>query len=606
MKKAHLAGSGIWRRAFLFIASGMLVVLAAFSVLFFGYFRDVLRERIGEDQRYAISETGADISTVLTNVRQNAYYLCIDQTLASLVTNQTNLSPVNLRQAMANAFSMDTGPLATPLMQSAYAMLFIDRQFPFSEEIPERFSLEKNYMRSRVYSARDVDDVDWYRETMARSGQIYAFRAAGYNPMVCFAHQLRSIRVADPRYNEILGAVLYTMPESRLIQVLGTACITDHAVALLLFGDSVFLSTDPDAVAPGSPAGALLSLPGGAAISPYTLNDVAYTASGISFQGDWKCVLLIPDSDVYDYIKAPMSMLLGVTALFLLIAGVVSFAISARLARPIVNLSNVMAHMDSRYLPQPVLPPDTQDEIALLYGSYNMMTVRIAQLLQQETEEAEKLRQAELRAMQAQINPHFIYNTLDSISCSALMEGNDEIVTMVDSLISILKYSVNFSRPTASLGEEIEYLQHYIRIQQLRFKEGFRFSQEVPSAYHSVPVAQIILQPLVENALFHARNDEEPLDIRLFCREDGDMLEIIVRDNGAGDPDALNALLASPDPPDTAEGGHGIGIRNVNRRLRLQLGERSGLHYARGPQGGLDAVVRVPLKFGKNQKSNPE
>lgn len=340
----------------------------------------------------------------------------------------------------------------------------------------------------------------------------------------------------------------------------------------------------------------LISLPSDGAVKQIEWDGVSYLASSVTFQGDWKFLLLLPEADVYRYIKVPESMMATVGVLLLVISAIISLLLSKQLTRPIIKLSGAMAQArDGRYLPSPMPAPRSHDEIATLYSCYNSMTEHIQQLLGQTAEEAEKLRSAELKALQAQINPHFIYNTLDSVSCSALMEGNDDIVTMVTSLISILKYSVNFSRTTVPLREEIDYLQHYIRIQELRYKKGFHFECNVPEAYFDVPVSQIILQPLVENALFHAYCPDGELEICLFCEEKDGLLRIHVTDNGSGgDAEKLNSMLNCEGLDETDS--HGIGIKNVNNRIRLLLGGQSGLHYDQLEGGGLDAVIQIPLK----------
>ena len=590
--------SSIRKRTFIYITSGMLIIIAAFSFLFFRYFYDVFSNRIEEEQLYASEKTQESFSAVITNIRENAYSLCINTTLATLLTSGNANTASSQNNEISINFSMSMGTFTTPLMQSAYAMLFVDSQFPHAEAMKGLFSLEGGYYRRRVYSALDVQEEAWYRRTMELNGQIFAFREPQDPTRVFVSHLLRSVRIADPRYNSNIGMVVYAMPESAMLKTLQSARITDGAVALLLFGDQLLLSTDTELFPVGGMDAddltALLALPGSGKTAQITLDGRRYTASGILFEGNWQSVLLIPDSDIYYYVWAPMSLMIVVVILFLIVSALISFVLSIRLMKPIIALSDTMAQAQDRgSLPPPVVAPQSDDEIAVLYDSYNRMTERIRRLLEQSAEEAEKLHSAQIKAMQAQINPHFIYNTLDSISCSALLEGNNDIVTMVASLISILKYRVDFSRTVVPLGEELDNLVHYIRIQELRFKNSFQYQCEVDGKYFDVPISPIVLQPLVENALFHAQSYDVPLRIRLYCEETGGRLRIHVADNGeGGSAEKLNALLASEQPQ--SDDRHGVGIRNVNMRIRLLFGEGSGLHYEQLPEGGLDAVIEIP------------
>lgn len=590
--------NSIRRRTFCYFAFGMLVIILAFSLLFIRYFYGVFKERLEMDQVNAAHRTAQSMDTLLMNIKQNAYFLCSNDTLAKVLVNEAENTAAWQHEQLSLNFGINTGTPTAPLMLSAYAALMVDPQFPLARTVKGNFTLA-GITRQRLYSAMDVLDQGWYQETSARKGQIYAFWGEETAESAFFAHQLRSIRIADPRYNETVGVVVYAIPQRRLMDIFENTQITDRSIALITFQDAVFLSTDPQRTPIGTALTdtALRGLSGDGRITQIVHEGVQYVASCMAFSGDWRSIVLMPNADLQQFIKTPLPMIIGVGLLFLAASALVmSFLLSRQLVRPIINLSNVMVRVqDTRELPSCVSAPASRDEIAVLYKSYNAMVEWIAKLSEQAVAEAEKLRMSELKAMQAQINPHFIYNTLDSVSCSALLEGNDDIVTMVTSLISILKYSVNFSRTTVPLGEEIDYLRHYIRIQELRYRSGFRFVCDVPEAYFSVRVSPIILQPLVENALFHAHSQEQQLEIRLYCEVVGAQLRIHVTDNGSsGDADKLNRMLCDDGE---AEDSHGIGIRNVNKRIKLLAGEENGLHYQRLANGGLDAVVKVLLVF---------
>lgn len=589
--------NSIRRRTFLYFSSGMLLIILAFTLLFTHYFYGVFKERIESDQLRATSAMADRMNTLLMNIKQNAYYLCSNEHLASLLVNKEGYPTVVQRDQISATFNMCTGTLTTPLMRSASAVLLVDSQFPLSKNIRGSFSANwGNLSRQRVYSVLDVKDAEWYQRTVSLQGQIHAFWDPQGPDTAFFAQRLRSTRIASPKYSEELGVALYALPCSEVQKILDNARITQGSAAVFLFEDSIFLSSSGSWLFPsGAEAAAQLrGLRADGTTAQIRIDGVRYTASTSRFQGNWTGILLIPHADLLRYISTPLPMLFAVILLFLLVSGLLSFLLTRRLVRPVIRLSDVMAQVqDTQDLPPPLPAPAAQDEIAVLYHSYNRMLEWIQRLIEEAVEEAEKLRQAQLKSMQAQINPHFIYNTLDSVSCSALLEGNDDIVTMVTSLISILKYSVNFSRTAVPLREEIDYLQHYIRIQQLRYKNGFSFVCEVPEKYYPVRISQIILQPLVENALFHAQSQEQ-LQICLFCEEVGEQLRIHVTDNGTGsDAARLNQMLQTAEDADSLA----IGIRNVNNRLRLFSGKDSGLHYEQMENGGLDAIIQLPLEF---------
>ena len=390
------------------------------------------------------------------------------------------------------------------------------------------------------------------------------------------------------------------MPSVKLHNILATAQITKGTIVLLAYEDMFLMATENVPKDIGALRDELLSLPRDGRLTEIALNKEAYTVSSVLFQGDWRIIVLMPEADVADYIHRNSYQLITIIImLFLIVSALISVLLSKQLMRPILQLSDTMGQMrDIRHLPPHVPEPATHDEIATLYRSYNTMLTCIQTLTDQAVEEAKKLRNSELKAMQAQINPHFIYNTLDSVTCSALLEGNEDIVTMATSLVSILKYSVHFDRVIVPLREEIDYLRHYVRIQELRYKNGFHFICDVPEKYYDIRVSQIILQPLVENSLFHAHCEEGSLEIRLYCEGIRRTLLIHVADNGVGgDAAALNRVLRCTEEADS----YGIGIRNVNKRIKLLFGEESGLRYEQLPDGGLDAIITVPLEFMDEQ-----
>ena len=525
------------KRAIVLMLAGLLTLILTFTLIFYAYFRRINRNLLEEDQLSLVSGATETAETLLMNIRQNAYYLCCNEDLADILVNSQDGVPSRLIETLSVVFSLNTGTPTAPLMQNAYPMLLLDGQFPLSASA-ERFSISRSMITRYIYSSAGVENEDWYQRTLALRGQIYAFCDEGNRDYAFFSHLLRSTCVADPRYSEQIGVVVYAMPMLRLNQLLASSRLNDESCVVLLYEDKVIACTDEALFSAGQSVGGVLELPEAGRVGETSLDQVRYSVTQARFQKDWQCVLLVPERSIV-YEKAPSYML--ALMLFLLAA------------------------------------------VLLLFSFI---------IFRREREEQKKLRASELKMMQAQINPHFVYNTLDSISCIALMEGNEQIVTMVASLINILKYSINFSRTTVPLREEINYLEDYICIQQIRFSGGFRFEYEIPERYMDVRVSPIILQPLVENALFHAASQNGELRIRIFCEEKGNCLLIHVADNGSsGDAEKINGFLKEDD----AAGGHGIGIRNVYRRVALLSGGRGGLRYAQLPDGGLDAIVSIPL-----------
>jgi len=589
------------RRTFFLLLVGILILVLAFTGIFYSYFSRIYRDRLEEEQKSLVSQAVETAEALLMNIRQNAYYLCFNEDLANMLVRSESTVANQQIENLGIVFSVNTGTPTAPLMQSAYPMLLLDGQFPLSA-YADSFSIGRSMTTRHIYSSKGVENEDWYVQTLAQKGQTYAFCDERNQDYLFFSHQLSSTRIADPRYNDKIGVVVYAMPMLRLNRLLSGAEFNSQSCVLLLFRGAVMASTDEQLFPAGQPMENAAELPAPGTVGKTRLGRTLYSVTQARFQRDWQCVLLVPEkSSVYQ--KAPVYLLVLMLISLVAVALMLSLILSRQVIRPIVRLSGIMEQAkDAEHMP-PAQETGPGDEITVLYQSYNAMRQRIQSLSRKALDEQKKHRDSELKTMQAQINPHFIYNTLDSISCSALMEGNDSIVTMVASLINILKYSINFSRTTVPLREEINYLEDYICIQQIRFADGFSFEYDIPERYMSVLVSPIILQPLVENSLFHAGNQDGGLRIRLYCEEKDGCLLIHVTDNGsAGNADRINGFLTEDGDPD----GHGIGIRNVYRRITLLFGGRGGLHYAQLPDGGLDAVVRIPLQGVLAEPRNEE
>ncbi len=519
-----------------------------------------------------------------------------NESLAALLVERRGTAGSSQYDQLSTMFSLQISPASSPLT-SAAAALVLDPQYPLAHTMNMPFSLYR-LTDSRLYSGVDTAGADWYETTLNNRRQIHAFTDASAPDRIFFSHLLRSIWIADQRFDETVGVVVYSLPASVMRRMLADSQIKSGSVSLLMYGDTVLCCTDSalfpaDGSADAQAAALRDALTGQETSVTREIGGSKYAASLQTLLNGWSVILMAPQSSITQSFVDLLWMYAAVFAVLVFAALLLSLLFARRLVRPIQTLADTM-HYDktSHALPAVVEAPRSGDEIEALYTSYNAMVESIAQASAELQEKSETLRATQLKALQAQINPHFVYNTLDSVICIAMMEGQEDISTMVAALIKLLKYSVDFSQMTVTLREEIDYLQQYIQIQKLRYGDSFSFVNEVSDEYGDVRVAKIVLQPLVENALFHAEHADHTLIIRVWCEEDGDKLHIHVCDNGSGaDVEKLNRMLEMGEPQEY----FGIGIRNVNQRIHIMAGDGCGIRYGLTEEGGLDAVVTVPL-----------
>jgi two-component system sensor histidine kinase YesM len=290
---------------------------------------------------------------------------------------------------------------------------------------------------------------------------------------------------------------------------------------------------------------------------------------------------------------------------------VAAWALSRSIYTPIKKLHDVTKTITQNDL-QALVTGDNVDEITELGMSFNIMIGKIRELLDSKIKEQENLKKAEMRALQSQINPHFLYNTLDTIIWMAESKKTDQIVEVVSALSNFFRISLSKGKDWITIGEEVERVKSYLTIQKIRYRDIMDFKIEVDEKVSDHTVLKLILQPLVENAIYHGiKNKREGGTIfvraKLF---NGNKVLLEVEDTGIGfTPQILLQLqteLADNSGDIKSESGFGIG--NVNQRIKLYYGLQYGLSVKSEYQKGTCVSFIIPARnadSSENQVSLP-
>ncbi len=275
-------------------------------------------------------------------------------------------------------------------------------------------------------------------------------------------------------------------------------------------------------------------------------------------------------------------------------ASIVSMFLSNTITRPIRELRASMKKVEDGNLEIQLLNPDYSNEIADLIYSFNIMIGRIKQLVQRNMAEQKEKRKSELRALQAQINPHFLYNTLDSIIWMAESSKMSEVILMTSSLAKLLRRSISNQEEFVKVADEIDYVNEYLKIQKMRYHDKLDYVIEIDENISHIPVAKLIVQPLVENAIYHGIKVKEGKGlIRITGVKEEGKTVIKVSDNGAGmDQEALLHLFEEKKIEDTRK----VGVLNVHRRIQLYYGIEYGLQYVSAPMVGTTVSIIFPFE----------
>jgi len=264
--------------------------------------------------------------------------------------------------------------------------------------------------------------------------------------------------------------------------------------------------------------------------------------------------------------------------------------------RPIVQLEDFAATIASGNLSERASPP-ALSELRGLFQSMNIMADKLQTLLRENAREQENLKKAELRTLQAQITPHFLYNTLDAIVWLAESQKTDEVIRITRALSSFYRISLSKGHDFISMRQEIEHIQGYLTIQQIRYRDLLSYRLAVDEELHDFPILKLLLQPLVENAIYHGiKNRRSKGMLTIDGRRDGDMMAFTVRDDGLGmTPDRLHAMRKMLMERQSPDGNDSYGLYNVHQRIRLYYEQSEGLTIESVENSGTAVSFRVPL-----------
>lgn len=288
--------------------------------------------------------------------------------------------------------------------------------------------------------------------------------------------------------------------------------------------------------------------------------------------------------------------LVSIAFFSLLVAAGISYAIYRKISAPIQGLMHCMKMVEAGDLDRPDLDTERDDEIGQLNRGYVSMIEELRNLLKALMQEQEAKRVAGLKALQAQINPHFLYNTLGSARYLIRMGQNEDAGKVLISLVKLLKVNLNTRVDTITVSQELECLKNYELIQKFKFENFTIHYLTDPEVLHCL-IPKLLIQPLVENSIFHGmKSGEISGEITIIIGRCEDRLTVSVQDTGCGfSSGSIDALYETR----TEHNGTGIGLKNVNERLVLRYGEASKLKIENGPDG-TGGIVRfsIPLEQG--------
>jgi len=433
---------------------------------------------------------------------------------------------------------------------------------------------------------QEPSDLPIYQEAMRRPGRIVSEpeKIDSINNKEQYGFHLASKINDYHRYSlDDIGVVVITVYESILADAINLSESGSNAAQsfenlnFLVNGEEMIVSS-PDKGAIGMK---ITDVIGASTITNVYLN----AASGM------KIYNLIDQQALFREMFAMKRLTILTGLLAIVLSSALIFILSERLFASIRNIVSAMKVAQNGVLNVQVENQISRDEISLIASSFNKLMFRINELMTETKEATEKQKNAEIRALEAQINPHFLYNTLDSINWLAIEKDEHQISLMLKELAQILRYSIKDSNKLVTVREELEWMERYIYLQQQRFRSSFICRIHCPSELMGYRIPKLLLQPILENAIIHGfegRKSGGELLVSISIPSERIML-IEVKDNGKGIDEIKRGSIVN--------GGSGIGLANVIERMEIYYKHQAIFELESEPGVGTTVRMMLPISF---------
>lgn len=449
----------------------------------------------------------------------------------------------------------------------------------------------------------------WYREASENPEEIQLISVVtGRNIVTNRSYSIDDVfslakAVQDPETGEVLGVILLDIRHDIIQSSINGVTIGEKGFVFVMDQEDNIVYTpvngivyrvNPKWVKAMEPMS--VQIQGGSyqirsELSPYT---------------GWRTVGVFSMDEVMSSVNTIVYILFTCVIISLVLVVIVSFKFSRTLTNPIFKLKRLMKQAESGDLTVR-FNFQHNDEIGELGQSFNHMIARIDQLIQMVYVEQENKRTAEMKSLQEQIKPHFLYNTLDTISWMARDYDAEDIVRLVDALTNMFRIGLSHGKDIITVKEEITHVSNYLYIQKIRYKDKLNYVIHVDESLYAIEVPKLILQPLVENAIYHGvKAKRGGGTITITGVPEGENLVFTVQDNGAGMPqekvEELNRRMSERSVLDEQKS---FGLFYIRERIQLCYGTGYGVHVESALGEGTRVTITLPL-YQKPKKFDEE
>lgn len=559
MALSFLRGMSIKKKLVITYVLVVTVIVTIFSIFYYINSRSINMEKAVSRYENSTDQMYGKLQTGFSSYGKYAYLIAQNPSLVNLLTSTPDIYETVY---LLNAF----------IEPNIY---FYKNSFDLIDSIRVYTDLDKNAVPSALfYDNEDIKAADWYQATSRQYGAYWRFSGG---------RLLVSNRIQSLYNTSTIGIVEIEINHRRLFETVSED-EPDIQMAVAYQGEN-------DLIYPADPEPGLRSFIGSAQSDPQPgKGDGRYVLIG-------RFPLLDTGLSVYFYIHKDRISLntfslmfpgLVISLVCILVSGILILIFSRHISRRIDVIIDSVNDIDKDNF-SINLPVNTQDELGLLSKCLNRMSSKIQSLIEEIYEAKDKERMAEISALQAKMNPHFLYNIMDTINWVA-PEGDSELICRITNhLATYYRTNLNHGRIYTTVANELDNIMAYISLQLLMYEYKFDVEYDIDRSVLELKTVSFILQPLVENAIQHSLSlleDKKGLLLVRACREDG-LLHLSVTDNGLGmDQARAYEILSSK--------SKGYGLRNVHERIQLAFGPEYGVYIKSSPGEGTEVSILLP------------
>lgn len=558
-----------------------LIITLLINVTFFSS----MQKSANTEAAAAISQANRGVDSSIRNVENMIDMLCDNKYVTQFMTTPGGSE---------NEYASIEKDLSDLLQE--YSKYYYDVEgIALINNNDEVFSNEMNKTDSLITTK------GWYTQTISQANTLQIFghlidRGLEYTKNISSDDIISLAKpVADKSTGKVLGVILVDIQIRTIENVLSDILIGKGGFAYIIDSENNIIFAPVNPVIPRIDNHWFKD---GRSFNRQILNTQYQFVTSSSFYTKWRTIGVFSLTEIMSDMFVLRQTAFIILIIFVIIAFALSNFFSNSIAKPIISLTSLMNQAEKGNL-DISFPVKHNDEIGMLGKQFNSMISKIKQLIETVYHEQKQKREAELSALQSQIKPHFLYNTLDTLHWMGKKHGAEDMNRIIMSLTKLFRIGLSRGKEIIPLQDEIEHVKSYLTIQQSRYEDVLNYEIQYDTSLGDCLVQKLILQPLVENSIYHGiKPKKEPCTIRIDVYQENEILHLDVLDDGIGmTPEKVEELNSAFESVDhTNQNNLGYGIFNVHERIRLSYGNEYGLKIERMETGALVKITH-PLIY---------